>query len=438
MQGSARTMVRKVAIDHEREGVQLLRPCATCSCRLRPQTTTQLCSPSPRSWTLPAIPIRTGFRLGSPPLSRSQLGPDGGADRVGAVGRAVRSIRGRRGDSTAARKPDGLRDLIYKIEDEFSRAPNSGRSNVSVDVATRSPSARPFPEESVVSPASLHARGVSRAHGANPVLDAVDLTVAPGDRIGLVGANGAGKTTLLRVLAGLDVPDAGSVRRVPAGGDDRLPAPGARALERDAARLPAPAHRRRRGRGGAGAKRGRARPSGRRRRRVQPRARPLPVARRPRPRRAHRRGVRRPVAAGGHARPRDAGAVGRPGGPRLARVAAAVALRRVPARRADQRPRPRRARPARALGGRRSTPGVVVVSHDRAFLERTITSVLELDEVSHAATLYNGGWLAYLERARRRPPPRRGGVRAVPRAAHRPGGPAPRRSGSGRAPAPRS
>jgi ATPase subunit of ABC transporter with duplicated ATPase domains len=41
--------------------------------------------------------------------------------------------------------------------------------------------------------------------------------------------------------------------------------------------------------------------------------------------------------------------------------------------------------------------GLVVVSHDRAFLERSITSVLELDDVSHKATLYNGGWLAYLE-----------------------------------------
>ena len=41
--------------------------------------------------------------------------------------------------------------------------------------------------------------------------------------------------------------------------------------------------------------------------------------------------------------------------------------------------------------------GLVVVSHDRAFLERTITSVFELDEVSHTATLYNGGWLAYID-----------------------------------------
>jgi len=41
--------------------------------------------------------------------------------------------------------------------------------------------------------------------------------------------------------------------------------------------------------------------------------------------------------------------------------------------------------------------GAVIVSHDRAFLDRTITSVLELDEQSHAATEYAGGWQAYLD-----------------------------------------
>ena len=41
--------------------------------------------------------------------------------------------------------------------------------------------------------------------------------------------------------------------------------------------------------------------------------------------------------------------------------------------------------------------GLVVVSHDRAFLERTITSVLELDEHDHTARVYEGGWLAYLD-----------------------------------------
>ena len=40
--------------------------------------------------------------------------------------------------------------------------------------------------------------------------------------------------------------------------------------------------------------------------------------------------------------------------------------------------------------------GLVVVSHDREFLARTITSVLDLDEPSRTATLYNGGYDAYL------------------------------------------
>src|SRR5207249_6324432 len=41
--------------------------------------------------------------------------------------------------------------------------------------------------------------------------------------------------------------------------------------------------------------------------------------------------------------------------------------------------------------------GAVVVSHDRAFLDRTITSVLELDEHRHSATEYAGGWQSYLD-----------------------------------------
>jgi ATPase subunit of ABC transporter with duplicated ATPase domains len=44
--------------------------------------------------------------------------------------------------------------------------------------------------------------------------------------------------------------------------------------------------------------------------------------------------------------------------------------------------------------------GMVIVSHDRAFLERTVSSVAEIDEHSHRLTRYEGGWLAYLaERA---------------------------------------
>jgi ATPase subunit of ABC transporter with duplicated ATPase domains len=56
---------------------------------------------------------------------------------------------------------------------------------------------------------------VTRSHGARTVLDRVSLTVGAGARLGVVGPNGAGKTTLLRLLAGLDAPDAGAVVRNP-------------------------------------------------------------------------------------------------------------------------------------------------------------------------------------------------------------------------------
>jgi ATPase subunit of ABC transporter with duplicated ATPase domains len=44
---------------------------------------------------------------------------------------------------------------------------------------------------------------------------------------------------------------------------------------------------------------------------------------------------------------------------------------------------------------RRRPGGLVVVSHDRDFLERTVTSVLEIDERSHSAREYGGGWSGY-------------------------------------------
>jgi len=59
----------------------------------------------------------------------------------------------------------------------------------------------------------LELRGVTRAYekGTN-VLDNVDLSVAEGEVIGLLGRNGAGKTTLLRIAMGLIEPQAGSVK----------------------------------------------------------------------------------------------------------------------------------------------------------------------------------------------------------------------------------
>ena len=64
--------------------------------------------------------------------------------------------------------------------------------------------------------ATLVAQDLTGGHGHRTLFEGLDLTVAPGDVVGVVGANGAGKSTLLRLLAGLDVPQAGSVRLAPA------------------------------------------------------------------------------------------------------------------------------------------------------------------------------------------------------------------------------
>ena len=63
--------------------------------------------------------------------------------------------------------------------------------------------------------ASLHARNLTLSLGRNVILDHVDLSVSPGWRVGLVGPNGVGKSTLLRVIAGALATDEGSVVTTP-------------------------------------------------------------------------------------------------------------------------------------------------------------------------------------------------------------------------------
>ena len=63
--------------------------------------------------------------------------------------------------------------------------------------------------------ATLVAKDLSGGHAHRTLFEHLDLTVGPGDVIGVLGANGAGKTTLLRLLAGDMTPLAGSVRAAP-------------------------------------------------------------------------------------------------------------------------------------------------------------------------------------------------------------------------------
>jgi putative ABC transport system ATP-binding protein len=63
--------------------------------------------------------------------------------------------------------------------------------------------------------AAVEVRGLRKAvaegTARHAILDGVDLTLAPGAAVALLGRSGAGKTTLLNLIAGLDLPDAGTV-----------------------------------------------------------------------------------------------------------------------------------------------------------------------------------------------------------------------------------
>ena len=68
----------------------------------------------------------------------------------------------------------------------------------------------------------LEVRGITRRFGDRTVLDGVDLDVAAGEAVGVVGPNGCGKSTLLRCVLGADVPDAGESRLAGRGLDERV------------------------------------------------------------------------------------------------------------------------------------------------------------------------------------------------------------------------
>ena len=60
--------------------------------------------------------------------------------------------------------------------------------------------------------ATLVARGLAAGHGARVLFSGLDLVIAPGDVVGLVGVNGAGKSTLMRTIAGILPPTSGRVQ----------------------------------------------------------------------------------------------------------------------------------------------------------------------------------------------------------------------------------
>jgi len=249
-----------------------------------------------------------------------------------------------------------------------------------------------------VSTASLVARDLGRLHGTTVVLEGVGLTLGPRSRVGVVGPNGVGKSTLLRVLAGIEVADRGSIELAPPSATvGYLPQEPER---REAETLRAFLARRT---GVAAAhtalddataalEQGDA-----------------DVAA------GYADALDRWMALGGADLDARAAAVcadvgldpatldqemtSFSGGQAARASLAAVLLSRYdiflldePTNDLDFAGLDRLERFIEELQG-----AVVIVSHDREFLDRTITSVLELDEASHGATEFAGGWSSYLD-----------------------------------------
>ena len=133
-------------------------------------------------------------------------------DRVGPLEWAELAAAGLDGGAQRGTVSGG--DDVHEGSHEESRLP-----------ALRRLHAHREAESTMASVPLLSARGLVKTFGGRRVLDGLDLEVAAGARIGILGPNGGGKSTLLRLLSGLDEPDAGH-RHPPPRPRRRVPAPG--------------------------------------------------------------------------------------------------------------------------------------------------------------------------------------------------------------------
>jgi len=107
--------------------------------------------------------------------------------------------------------PAGLMGLLLSARDGLARALTPTDSSSPVVRAVVPSDSSTVSGRSPAAPA-LRAEGICVSFGGRRALQGVDLQLAPGEVLGLIGANGAGKSTLLDVLAGGRRPDAGRVR----------------------------------------------------------------------------------------------------------------------------------------------------------------------------------------------------------------------------------
>lgn len=245
--------------------------------------------------------------------------------------------------------------------------------------------------------ATLVAKDLAAGHGDRTLFSGLDLVVAPGDVIGLVGPNGAGKSTLLRLLAGLETPEGGELRLSP-------PTASVGHLPQEPDRRPGETIRaflaRRTGVAEA--------------QRVMDEATQALVDGAPGADDAYADSLERWLALGGAdlderaeevtdslglAVGLDQEMTSLSGGQAARAGLASLLLSRYDVFLLDEPTNDLDLagldRLERFVKGLRA--GTVVVSHDREFLSRTVTKVLELDLAQQQINLYGGGYDAYLE-----------------------------------------
>ncbi|MFD7953330.1 MULTISPECIES: ABC-F family ATP-binding cassette domain-containing protein [Streptomyces] len=245
--------------------------------------------------------------------------------------------------------------------------------------------------------ATLVAKDLAAGHGDRSLFTGLDLVVAPGDVIGLVGANGAGKSTLLRMLAGLTTPERGELRLSP-------PAATVGHLPQEPERRP-----------GESVREFLARRTGvTEAQRAMDEATQALVDGAPGADDAYATALERWLALGGADLDDRAGETAETlgltvgldqpmtslsGGQAARAGLASLLLSRYDVFLLDEPTNDLDLdgldRLERFVTGLRA--GTVVVSHDREFLTRTVTKVLELDLAQRQINLYGGGYEAYLE-----------------------------------------
>jgi ATPase subunit of ABC transporter with duplicated ATPase domains len=255
----------------------------------------------------------------------------------------------------------------------------------------------PASSSSASSPATLVARNLSIERGSRLVLDGVSVAVGPGSRLGVVGPNGVGKSTLLAALGGRLTPTSGRLSLDPptatvgylAQEQEHHPgdtladwlyrrtglAAAESELTESAGQL---------GRGDDGANDRYA----------------VALARYESLSagdfEARLATVLAEVELGAELRDREMGALS--GGQEARAALAAIMLSRFDLTLLDEPTNDLDFEGLARLESwvQRRPGGVVIVSHDRAFLDHTVTEVLELDEHHHTGTLFGGGWSGYV------------------------------------------